>query len=171
MAIPTAQAYLLNAPSGVPGAVTRPDESNVEPIMLGATPPVLFGLALKYDTNGNAIIPATGDAATVFAGVIIREVPSISGSSAQGLTDAIPLTVQPQGMIVRGYVSVVCAAGTPVRGGTVYMQITANAGVNPGSFRADGTDSGNAVALTLTQAEWAVSGLDASNNAELRVAR
>lgn len=171
MAIPTAQAYLFNAPSGVPGAVSRPDESNVEPIMLGATPPVLFGLAVKYDTNGSAVVPATGDAATVFAGIVIREVPSISGTTAQGLTDAVPNTVQPQGLLVRGYASIVCVAGTPVRGGVVYMQITLNNSVIPGSFRADGTDSGNAVALTITQATWAVDGLDANNNAEIRVAR
>lgn len=169
----TPQAYLLQAPTGVPGDITRPDESNVEPAMLIAISTVFaqaFGIPVKYATGGISQI-ASGDAATVFAGVLIREAPSISGNNNQGLTDAIPYPSQVQGFCVRGYVNVLCVAGTPTQGGTVYMQITANGGVNVGDFRADGTDAGNAVALTLTQASWAASGKDANNNAEIRVAR
>jgi hypothetical protein len=170
-------AYLKQAPSGVPGDVTRVDESNVEPVMLvnnSGYPTV--GMGVKYTTGGVEI--PSGDSATAFAGVVIREAPAISNSSSDdtSFSPNTPLVTQVQGLLVRGYVSVVCAAGTPARGGVVYWQVTTHSGVNAGQFRADGTDSGNAVALTATQAEWATDGVgpDGSGNtniAELRVAR
>lgn len=172
MTLPVAQAYLYNAPSGVPGDITRVDESSVEPIMFAAgQTPSDFGLGLVYNGSGLAIIPTVANAATDFQGVLVREVPQIDGGNGNALTGTNPNTTVPNGICTRGYVSVVCAAGTPVRGGVVYLQLVANGGVNPGQFRADGTNSGNAVALTATQAEWASNGLDASNNAELRIAR
>lgn len=166
-------ALLYSAPAGVPGDVTRVDESNIEPAMLIAQSAVYaqaFGIPVKYATGGISQF-VSGDVATSFAGVLIREVPSISGSAAQGLTDNIPDPTVPQGFCVRGYVNVICVAGTPARGGVVYVQSVANGGVAVGAFRADGTDSGNAVALTLAQASWAVDGLDADKNTELRIAR
>jgi hypothetical protein len=166
-------AYTFQAPNGVPGDISRPDQSNVEPAMLIAhsgTFAQAYGIPMKYVAGGIQQFSGS-EAATDFAGVLIREVPSISGNTNQGFSDAIPNPDQPNGLLVRGYPSVLCVAGTPARGGTVYIQITANGGVAVGSFRADGTDSGNAVALTATQAEWATDGKDAFNNAELRVAR
>ena len=163
-------SYTFQAPNGVPGDITRTDESNVEPSMLVSPFPTVFGVGVKYNTGG-VCLPA-GDAATAFAGVIVREVPSIANSSASdSLNNAAPLQTQVNGLCVRGYVSVACAAGTPARGGTVYWQVTTNGPILAGSFRADGTDSGNAVALTATQAEWASDGVDAFTNAELRIAR
>lgn len=170
MGIPTAQAYLYNAPSGVAGDITRVDESSVEPIMLGNDNATAFGIPLKY-SSGKAVPFAGSEAATDFQGVLVREVPGINGDGGEALTSGKPLFTQVQGICVRGYISVICVAGTPVRGGIVYVQITANGGVAVGAFRADGVDSGNAVALTATQAEWASSGKDSNNNAELRIAR
>lgn len=170
--IPTAQSYLFSAPAGVPGDITRPDESNVEPANLIAVSSVYaqaFGIPMVYAAGGISQV-GSGNTAADFAGILIREVPSVS-SNSDALTGNVPNPDQPQGLMVRGYCSVICAAGTPARGGVVYMQITANGGVAAGSFRADGTDSGNAVALLAAQAEWATTGKDASNNAEIRVAR
>jgi len=170
-------AYLFQAPTGIAGDITRPDESNVEPAMLKAngspaTFPQAYGVPMVYETGG--IGKWIGSSvATDFAGVLVREVPGISGSTASDATfePTVPNPDQPNGLCVRGYINVKCVAGTPVRGGTVYIQITANGGVNVGDLRADGTDGGNAVALTATQAEWATDGKDADNNAELRIAR
>lgn len=165
-------AYLKQAPTGVPGDITRTDETNVEPAMLIALSTVFanqFGIGMKYVTGG--IQQPSGDAATTFAGVLVREVPSIGGTGSDTSYTAVPNSVQPQGLAVRGYISVLCQAGTPVRGGVVYWQVTTNGSIKAGQFRADGTDSGNAVALTAAQAEWATDGLDANNNAELRIAR
>lgn len=170
-----APSYLFQAPNGVPGDITRTDETNVEPAMQavqGSDYPKV-GMGVKYNSDGTGIQVPSGDAATTFAGVMIREVPSISNSIGDDASFAptTPLIDIPVGLAVRGYVSVKCEAGTPVRGGAVYWQVTDHSGVKAGSFRADGVDSGNAVVLTATQAEWATNGKDADGNAELRIAR
>lgn len=164
-------AYLYQAPAGVPGDISRPDESNVEPAMLVAVSTVFaqkFGIPMVYVAGGISQY-ATGNTAAQFAGVLIREAPSIGGSATQGFDDAIPNSVQPQGLCVRGYVSVKCVTGTPARGGIVYIRVVASTGHVIGDFDAV-TDSDN-VALSLAQASWATDGKDADNNAELRIAR
>jgi len=164
-------AYLYSAPAGVPGDVTRVDESNVEPAKLVAASSVYaqsFGIPMKYVSggiqqfNGGAEVP--GD----FAGVLVREVPSISGNALSGFSDNIPNPNALQGLLVRGYISVICASGTPARGGAVYVQTVANGGVTVGSFRT--TDDGSN-AILLENVTWAVDGKDANNNTEIRVAR
>lgn len=167
-------SYTFQAPNGVPGDVTRTDESNVEPIMLvqDSVPqyPQAFGVPLVYATGG-ARDWETGDAATAFAGVLIREVPSIAGPTDQGqFSPTIPNPAVPNGICVRGYVSVLCQYGTPARGGVVYINIQATGSRVVGGFEATSEPSYN-VALTSTQAEWASDGVDAFNNAELRIAR
>lgn len=167
-------SYTFQAPNGVPGDITRVDESNVEPAMLVAQSSVFapaFGIPVKYVSGGIAQFTGS-EAATAFAGVLTRIAPGIEGAAGTGsFSPTVPNPLVPNSLCVRGYVSVLVAAGTPARGGVVYVQVTANLGVAVGSFRADGTDSGNAVALTATQAEWASDGVDAFGNAELRIAR
>lgn len=165
-------AYLYNAPAGVPGSISRPDESNAEPaklIAVSSTYAQAFGIPMKYASGGISQIEA-GDAATVFAGVLVRSVPSISGSLAQGFTDNIPYPSQIQDLLVRGYIMVKCPVGTPARGGIVYMRVEADTGKLVGDFEAS-SDTTKSVALTATQAVWASDGKDADNNAELRIAR
>lgn len=167
-------SYLLSAPAGVPGDITRVDESSVEPIMLVAVSTVYatVGSPLKYVSGGAQQFNGGAEAATAFAGILIREAPSISGVLADDgrLSPMTPDPLLPVGMLVRGYISVICAAGTPARGGAVYIQIIANGGIAVGAFRAT-ADGGNTVLLTATQAEWASDGLDSAGNAEIRVAR
>lgn len=165
-------AYLFQAPTGVPGDITRTDESNVEPAMLIAVSTVFaqaYGIPMCYVAGGISQY-STGKVAADFAGVLVREVPGISGSLAQGFSDNVPFADVPQGLCVRGYVSIKCVSGTPARGGIVYIQVVATGGFAIGDFRAD-ADGGNTVALSATQAEWATDGKDADGNAELRIAR
>jgi hypothetical protein len=168
-------AYLKQAPTGVPGDVTRTDESNVEPAMLvavGSSPPVYpsaFGIAMIYVAGGIQQW-GTGNVQGDFAGVLIREVPSISGSNSDSLTANTPWSLQAAGLLVRGYCSVVCQYGTPARGGIVYVNIQAATGRVVGGFEAT-YQSGYNIALTTQQATWATDGMDANNNAELRVER
>lgn len=167
-------SFLYQAPAGVPGDVSRPDESNLEPAMLVAASTVFaqsYGIPVKYVAGGIQQFNGGAETAADFAGVLCRVAPAISGDTQQSFSADVPYSLVPQGLMVRGYVSVLCAAGTPARGGVVYVQIIANGGVAVGSFRADGTDSGNAIALTATQAEWATDGKDASSISELRIAR
>ena len=171
-------SYLLQAPTGYAGDITRSDESNVEPAMLvgvGTNPPVYptaFGIPVKYVAGGIQQFNGGAETAASFAGILVREVPGISGSS---LDDAVfeptsPLPSQVQGLCVRGYVSVKCTQGTPARGGVVYVRIIASGGKNVGDIEAV-SDGSNSVALSATQAEWASDGKDSFNNAELRIAR
>lgn len=171
-AIPDAQAYTYQAPAGVPGDITRVDESNVEPAMLVAITSVYaqsFGIGMVYNGDGISQVGA-GTVAANFAGVLVRQAPGIS-SNSDALTGNVPSPVQVQGLCVRGYVNVLCIYGTPARGGVVYLRV--NSSVNNtqvGTFDAT-SDSTDNVALSLTQASWASSGKDANNNAELRIAR
>lgn len=179
MTIPAAQAYTFAAPAGIAGDITRTDETNVEPAQLvpagGTTFPSAFGLAMKYVSGGIQQFNGGAETAASFAGVIVREVPGISGavaddSTANGTGTPWGANV-PVGMAVRGYVSVQCVYGTPTRGGVVYVRIVANGNNGTvGTFDAT-SDSSNNVALSNTQASWASDGKDANNNAELRLAR
>jgi len=174
-------AYLKQAPIGFPGDITRADESNVEPAMLVAASGTFaskFGIPVKYVSGGIQQFSGGAETKASFACVLIPEVLRISVSSTDDTasTGVSPLSTQLQGLLVRGYCVVKCVAGTPARGGTVYVQIVANGGAAVGDFRADGTDSGNAVALDAAQAEWASDGLGPdgygnTNIAELRIAR
>ena len=165
-------SYLYTAPAGVAGDITRVDETNVEPAMLIAqsgTYAQAFGIPMKYATGGISQFVGA-EAATAFAGVLVREVPSISGNALQGLDNTVPNPDQVNAMAVRGYVAVKCTQGTPARGGTVYVRVVAATGKAIGDFEAT-ADSTLNVALTATQAVWASDGKDSDNNAEIRIAR
>lgn len=163
-------AYLFQAPTGIPGAITRPDKSTVEPAMLVALASVFaqsYGQAMRYVAGGIQQW-TTSLTAAAFAGVLVREVPTISGNLNSGFTDDVPNPFQPAGLLVSGYISVQCTQGTPARGGIVYVRIVAASGRPIGAFEAV-SDGSNSVALSFQQASWASDGLDASLNAELRV--
>lgn len=160
------QSYLYNAPAGVPGDITRTDESLVEPIMLNSsTPPLLYGVPVSI-ASGKAVKWTGSDTAATFAGVLARAAPGISGSTAQGFDDSVPLATQVQGLCPRGYISVKCTVGTPARFGSVYVRVVDASPKFIGDFEAT-SDGGNSV--LLTNASWASDGKDADNNAELRI--
>lgn len=165
-------AYLYNAPTGIPGNIVSADESAVEPAKLIAVSSVYaqaFGIPMKYASGGISQF-ASGDTAAAFAGILVREAPSISGNALSGLTDTIPNPTQVNGMCTRGYVNVKCTVGTPARGGVVYVRVVADTGKAIGDLEAT-SDGSNSVALSLTQASWATDGKDADGNTVLRVAR
>lgn len=166
-------AYLYTAPAGVPGDVTRVDESNVEPAMLVTPFPTNYGVAMKYGTGG--ITPyAAADAASVVAGFLARAVPGISQSNTSEAVDVFqPNQSEPQGLMVRGYMAVKVNSGTPVRGQPVYIVQTASANHPAGAFETT-TNGGNNVALSGTlvgNVTWATDGVDANGFGEIRVAQ
>lgn len=147
-------AYLKRAPSGVAGDVTRQLDTIVEPGVLNpANPPSAFGVPVKL-VDGKFEL-ATG--AEGFYGILSRVAPSIAGDTAQTFLSAAPNPQSVQGIVVKGYINVLCPTGTPTRGGQVY--------VTPGGvFSAD--SAGNEA---LPGVVWAVDGKDASNVAEVRI--
>jgi hypothetical protein len=163
-------SYLKNAPVGFPGDITRSDKSTVEPAMLVALTAVYaqrFGEAMRYVTGGIQQW-TTGLTKADFKGVLVREVPSVSGSTASGFDDSVPRPEQVQGLLTSGYIAVKCTDGTPARGGIVYVRIVADTDRPIGAFEA-AADGGNSVALDFQQASWASDGVDADGMAELRV--
>lgn len=166
-------SYLYQAPSGVPGDVTRVDESNVEPAFLITPFPSNFGVAMKYVAGGVTPMVAA-DAASVFAGVLARAVPGISQSNASEAVNTFqPNQLEVNGLCTRGYMNVVVNAGTPVRGANVYIVQTASSGHPAGAFETT-SNSGNNVALTGTivgNVTWASDGVDSFGNAEIRIAQ
>lgn len=159
-------AILYNAPSGFPGDISRPLDTEVDSLILGEAFPA-FGVPYKLSaTTGKAMKIESGDAAAVFKGIISRSVPSQAGSMAQGFDDSIPDADQPCGGVIEGYVMVKCTIGTPVKGQPVYMRVTAGGGETIGTLET-GADGGDCVALVGVQ--WASNGKDADNVAEIYI--
>ncbi len=166
-------AYLYQAPAGVVGDITRVDETNVEPAMLIALSTVYaqaFGIPMVYASGGIQQWGA-GKVATDFAGILARSAPEISGNLNSGFSDTIPNPDQPQNLVVRGYVSVICKVGTPARGGVVWIRVAASSGHVIGDLETADAGGGATIALLQTQASWAVDGKDADSITEIRVAR
>lgn len=170
-------SYLYQAPSGVPGDVTRVDESNVEPTFLVSPFPANFGVAMKYAVgpNGTGVTPmVAADVAASFCGILARAVPGISQSSSNEAVDTFqPNQSEVNGLCVRGYVSVIVNAGTPVRGQPVYIVQTASGGHPAGAFETT-SNGGNNIPLTATDVgnvTWAADGVDSFGNAEIRIAQ
>lgn len=157
-------SILKFAPVGVPGDVTRLQESNVESVMQGSQFPA-FGAPAKYNGAGQVVPFSGGEATTDFVGFLTRMVPSISGNFNQGLNDTVPWLEALQGLLVRGYCVVTCTIGTPVRGGIVYARIVAASGKLVGDIEAT-ADGSNNIALPLV--EFATNGKDSNNLCEIR---
>lgn len=162
-------SFLYRAPSGVAGDVTRPDETIVESGILNASKaPTAFGVPLKLVSGKFEKIEAS-DAASVFAGILSRIVPSIAGDTAQTLSGGTPNTESMQGVAVKGYVNVVAAIGTPVRGNPVYMRTAADTGKLVGDLEATsdvaavgaavGGNTGNGTIGTVSATQTAQAGV------------
>lgn len=165
-------AYLKQAPSGVPGDISRPKDSRVEPIFLITPFPANYGVAMKYATGG-ATPFAAADTAAVVAGLLVRSAPGISQSSSNESVGTFqPNQQEVQNMMVAGYATVKCNSGTPVRGQPVGIVQTASGGHPAGAFETG--VAGNNIPLTGTIVgnwTWASDGVDADGNAEIRIAQ
>ena len=161
-------SYLYRAPAGIPGSITRVDNTTVEPgYLAAANAPTAFGQPVKI-SSGKFVLMGAGSAAADFYGVVSRIVPAIGGSG-ETFADGAPQANQFAGIVTRGYMNVICGVGTPARGGVVYVRIVdGGVGKPVGQFEAT-ADGANSVALT--NVIWASDGLDADKNAEIRIAR
>lgn len=164
-------SYLYSAPAGVVGDVSRPGESNVEPIFLITPFPANYGVAMIAATNGAT--PYAGGAASGVIGLLTRAAPGISQSnSAEAVNTFDPNETEVQGLMVRGYATVFVNAGTPVRGTAVGIVATGSSGHLVGQFEVATT--GNNIPLSATVVgnwTWASDGVDANGNAEIRIAQ
>lgn len=72
-------AYLYRMPVGIAGAISRPQDLTVEPVILkSANAFAAYGLAGKYDTDGFFVPLADGDTADKVKGIYVRPYPTTS---------------------------------------------------------------------------------------------
>lgn len=140
-------------------AVTRPNNAEVN---------IMFGSAVMADDNGG-VIPVTADfTAEKFVGVAGSETKSafdyLNQNKGGEYAPKEAVTV-----VQRGSISVICAAGTPVVGGDVYVRTVADGTKKIGDFEtAEDIDSTTKAAknVKLTNAQWG-GGADVNKVAEL----
>lgn len=159
-------AYLLRAPAGNAGQVNRELNSTIESAIFATTnPPTVIGGPVKMVAGELQAIEA-GDTASDFFGVLTRSTPTISGDTGQALGGYVPNPDTVSGVLVDGYILVVCAQGTPVRNGQVYMRIAVDTGKEIGDFET--TLIGGETVL-LPDVTFSLNGKDASNVTEIRI--
>ncbi|AMG44713.2 hypothetical protein AL520_09230 [Achromobacter xylosoxidans] len=155
-------AYVYRMPSGIPGDVSRKENSVVETQILNASLPfAAYGLVGKM-AAGKFVPFAGGEAATDAYGVLVRPFPTNSGTD--GLGTATPPTSGPGDVLRRGYITIKLNGGATVAaGGQVYVRVAAAASGKPlGGFEG-AADSTNTVAINAIF----MSAADADGNVEI----
>ncbi|HFG7682674.1 TPA: hypothetical protein ACGIPB_004219, partial [Shigella flexneri] len=72
-------AYLYRMPVGIAGAISRPQDLTVEPVVLKSDNAfAAYGLAGKYDADGFFVPLADGDTADKVKGIYVRPYPTTS---------------------------------------------------------------------------------------------
>lgn len=152
-------AYTYRMPSGIPGDVSRKSHSTIESHNM-KTPVAGFGVFGKMDAAGDIVPLGSADTADAVYGLIVRSYPTTSATNELG--EAVP----PKGItdvLVRGYMTVKCNAGTAKKGGAVYVRIGAAATGKPiGGIEAV-ADGANTIAVKAKFMHDA----DASGNVEI----
>lgn len=155
-------AFLYRMPAGIPGDVTRPSNSTIEPAVLNASKPFdAFGVAGKI--TGEKFVPLeAGDVAASVYGILVRPYPT--AASQDGLGKSTPAKAGIGDVLRRGYMTVLLRSGTSAKGGAVYIRVGAPAAGKPiGGIEAaaDGTDT-----IALPNASF-MGAADASGNVEI----
>lgn len=146
-------AFLYGTPAGVAGSVSRPLDSEVESIELGATPPTAYGVVLVAESGtGKFNAVANTNVQSDFKGFLVRSVPNISGGIDNTFSSGTPNASYFQGRLTRGYLKAVCTQGTPVKSGAVYVRLVAATGKLVGDLEAtaDVTVAGGVITGTGT---------------------
>ena len=156
------------APAGFPGFVTRELLSVIEAGFLANTTNVQYGWPVKFSAStGKFTGIASGDAATVFAGILARSaVQAGTSATPQNAVSPLPDIAQAQSILRNGYINVTCFVGTPVRGAPVYMRVTTVSANVFGQLEAT-ADGANSV--VLPGVTWAVNGKDVNNVSEIYI--
>lgn len=139
-------AFLLRAPAGIPGDVSRDKHgATIESLPVDTTNyPTVFGVPVKI-ASGKVRTIATGDAATVIYGILVRTFPD--GASLDGLGTSTPPTKGLVNVLKRGYVNVKVNAGTASLGSAVYVRVDTPASGKPVGGIEAAADSSNTVVM------------------------
>ena len=158
-------ALLYRMPVGIAGAVSRPQDLTVEPVIINAANPFsAYGLAGKF-VDGLFVPLVDGDTAAVVQGIYVRPYPTTStpdlvrqvGSDKNFAGDALK----------RGYMSVAVGSDATniTKGAPVYVVVSPDDSIDVplGGFVASAVDGKTVV---LPDAQFTGAG-DADGNAEI----
>ncbi len=152
-------AYLYRMPSGIPGDVSRKSHSTIESHNM-ATPVAAFGLFVKMDALGNLAPLASADTAASVYGLLVRSYPTTSATNDLGAAAPVKGI---NDVMVRGYMTVKCNAGTAKKGGVVHVRVGAATTAKPlGGIEAV-ADGANTIAVNARFMHEA----DAQGNVEI----
>lgn len=140
-------AFLYRMPSGIPGDISRPSQSTVEPgLFNSASAFSAYGLFGKI-VSGRFVPVGAGDAATAVYGILARPFPVTGGAASDPIGTSTPPTSGACDIMRRGYMTVKNNAGTPALGSQVYVRVAnAAAGKPIGGIEA-AADSTNTIAI------------------------
>lgn len=152
-------AYMYRMPSGIPGDVSRKSHSTIESHNM-ATPVAAFGLFVKMDALGNLAPLASADTAASVYGLLVRSYPTTSATNDLGAAAPVKGI---NDVMVRGYMTVKCNAGTAKKGGVVHVRVGAATTAKPlGGIEAV-ADGANTIAVNARFMHEA----DAQGNVEI----
>ena len=159
------QVISTGMPNGFAGNYARQPDAIIVTRPAGGEDPIPFGAPLVYDSDNQSVVQAGATAtAALFAGVAAAEVkPALTYADQEGGAYAPGDAV---GVFQRGSINVLCAGGTPARGGAVYLRTGTSetyTGETVGSFTATNEASKT---VQLTNCQWG-GPADANGVAEL----
>ena len=148
------RVYQDRMPAGVPGHVSRPAESTLETCLVGDAA-IAWGAPVKRNAKGRLEAVTTGD--TEIYGFLARPYPTGGGRGGSltgddGKAEAGTLAE----VMRRGYMTVVCAKGTPVGGGKVCVRLE-------GGLIETAEDTGKTIEIPARFSD----GMDAANLTEI----
>lgn len=157
-------AFTYSMPLGIPGSVSRVEHAVVESMPYDTTATFSgYGLPAKL-SSGKVVPMGAGSVATDCIGILVRPMPGHAVSASDPLGTYTPPTSGMGDVLRRGYITVKNNAGTPAKGGQVYVRVAnASAGKPIGGFEA-ASDSTNTVAPANLVFEGSA---DASGNVEI----
>lgn len=159
-------SYVFNTPSGTPGALTRPQETIVEPGVILDNVNLNYGDPVLVDSSGIFEPIVAGTPVSTIYGFLSRNAPSIAGNGATTFNSGVPNVDATQGIATLGFMNAVCVFGSPFRGQAVYVRNLAGSSIYRfgalSNTNVDGTFS------LLPNAIWYGNGIDSNQVGEIR---
>lgn len=155
-------AIMYRMPAGIPGDVTRPSNSTIEPGVYDAAKS-FDGFGVPGKIVAEKFVPLeAGDAATVIYGLLARPYPTTSSQDPLG--KSTPAKTGVNDILRRGYMTVLLRAGTSAKGGAVYIRVGSPVTGKPIGGIEAAADGANTIVLADATFMGAA---DASGNVEI----
>lgn len=156
-------AYLYRMPSGVPGDISRKQTTDVDSHPLDrVTANAFAGYGLPGKLVAGFFTPiVAGDTAASIFGFLVRPYPTTGRDGLGNLPNA---NIGVGSIMRRGYMTVLCNAGTPTYNSPVYMRVATPATGKPIGGLEAAADGANTVLIPRT---YFTSPADAVGNVEI----